>query len=547
MNIERTSFDVQETLFSFTLKRGALREMMLNYAVPHHLRLMIEAKQHVLTIITLSTAILLYLAWRNSKSKRALPLPPGPGFVFGIIPEKSTSKRFQKWNQKYGPIVSVRIGRQLFVILGTRQAAYDLLERRAQIYSSRPASLFLNKYLHKGLSSAFMPYSPQWRLHRRLHTSLLSAQASKVYRHLQDMQSKKLLHDFLSTDDFSETFYQYTSDVMFTLAYGKAQGRDDSDHQRLHQINEMATFILKTASFGTTLLDRFPFLDMFPHFIMKWRRMAENLHYQVKDAYIECCRSGLQSSCWNWSQAAQQRSEAKELPWEEICYSIGELYVAGIHTTKMVLENFIDASLLYPDMVEKAQAEIDFVVGTERLPSFDDMDQLPYVKAIISELLRWRTISTIGVPHTVIQEDNYMGYSIPAGATVVANQFGMNMDDTIFEDPTRFNPDRYIQNPELPVSVFGFGRRSCPGSRLAEGSLFIVISRLLWGYHISSLERTKNLENGSGLTSRKATFRARTPRHQQIIQKEWTDSEIDKSKVSSIIEQNLRSNNVSAR
>ncbi|KAL1852227.1 hypothetical protein Plec18167_006041 [Paecilomyces lecythidis] len=389
-----------------------------------------------------------------------------------------------------------------------------------------------------------MPYGPQWRLHRRLHTSLLSVQASKAYRRLQDMQSKKLLQDFLYTNNFSEVFYQYTSDVMFTLAYGNGQGKDGSDHQRLHRINEMAMFILKTASFGMTLLDRFPFLDMLPHFVMKWRRMAEDLHYQVKGAYIECCRSGLQSSSWNWSHAAQQRSEAKELPWEDICYSIGELYVAGIHTTKMVLENFIEASVLYPDMVDKAQAELDSVVGTDRLPSFDDMDQLPYIKALISELLRWRTISTIGVPHTVIQNDEYMGYFIPAGATVVANQFGMNMDDTIFEEPAKFNPDRYLQNTELPVSAFGFGRRSCPGSRLAEGSLFIVISRLLWGYKISSSKVNKNLLNESSSIPREATIRVRTPRHQQIIEKEWADSKIDKIDVLGDIRRGLQSNNM---
>ncbi|KAJ9373960.1 hypothetical protein DTO282E5_1316 [Paecilomyces variotii] len=496
---------------------------------------------NLLVIISLAAVILLYIVRYGFKSKLPLPLPPGPTFFFGILPEKNIAERFQKWNQRYGPVVSVRIGRQLFIILGTRQAAYDLLERRAPIYSSRPPSLFLDKYLHKGLSSAFMPYGSRWRLHRRLQTSFLSVQASKAYRNLQDIQSKKLLHDFLSTDDFSEVFYRYTSDVMFTLAYGKDEGKDQCDHQRLHQINEMAMFVLQTASFGMTLLDRFPFLDRFPHHIMKRRRMAENLHYKAKDAYTDCCRSALQGSCWNWSHEAQRRSEAKELPWEEVCYSIGELYVAGIHTTKMVLEHFIEPSITHPEMVRKAQEELDSVVGTERLPAFDDMDHLPYIKAVISELLRWRTISTIGVPHTVIEDDEYMGYSIPAGATVVANQFGMNMDEAIFEEPTSFNPDRYFQNPELPVSAFGFGRRSCPGSRLAEASLFIVIARLLWGYQISPAEGDKHLDAASSSTCFMASIRVRSLKHQKIIEKGWVEFEIEKKGISSVIQQNVQS------
>jgi cytochrome P450 len=453
----------------------------------------------------------------------------------GPFPEKDIAKTFQKWNRKYGAIVSAKIGAQQFIILGTRRAAQDLLERRANIYSSRPASKFLDKYLHKGLASAFMPYGAQWRLHRRLNTSLLSERASTAYRDLQDFESKQLLHEFLSTNEFSEAFHSYTANIMFTLVYGKGRGKDDGDHKMLHQINKMASFVLQKASFGTILLDLFPMLDWLPHSFLTWRKKAEELHYKTKEVYTECCNIALGGDCWNWSHEASKRNEAGELPWEDVCYALGELYVAGIHTTKMVLEILIMISILHKDVVQKAQAELDSIVGPERLPSFDDLENLPYIRAIVCELLRWQPISPIGVPHAVTQDDEYLGYRIPAGSTVIANQFGMNMDETIFDNPAVFNPDRYCNNSDLPVSAFGFGRRICPGHRLARSSLLIVTSRLLWGYNITSAQESTDLCNESNPASFKASLRARSPKHEQVIKQEWEASDKDEKRILEVI------------
>ncbi|KAF7591947.1 hypothetical protein BBP40_000855 [Aspergillus hancockii] len=174
-------------------------------------------------IITLSLFVgILVLYCLRSLSTAKLPLPPGPTLLSGPFPEKDIAKTFQKWNRKYGAVVSAKIGAQQFIILGTRRAAQDLLERRASIYSSRPASKFLDKYLHKGLAE----------------------RASIAYRDLQDFESKRLLHEFLYTNDFSEAFHSYTANIMFTLVYGKGRGKEDDDHKMLHQINEMATFVL---------------------------------------------------------------------------------------------------------------------------------------------------------------------------------------------------------------------------------------------------------------------------------------------------------------
>jgi cytochrome P450 len=67
----------------------------------------------------------------------------------------------------------------------------------------------------------------------------------------------------------------------------------------------------------------------------------------------------------------------------------GVAYIAGTDTTGAGVNSFFLAMLLHPDIQAKAQAEIDRVVGSDRLPEFDDAPQMPYVHAVINECLRW--------------------------------------------------------------------------------------------------------------------------------------------------------------
>lgn len=481
----------------------------------------------MLSILTVTLLVL--CSWYFLRPKRRLP--PGPNFISGLIAGNNNFKAFHQWTQQYGPIVSAKIGTRTCIILGSRQVVQDLLEKRGNIYSDRPPSVLLDNYLSKKLGAAFMPYGPEWRLNRRLHSSLLSARVEYSYRPLQDVYSRVLLHEFLGEDDLGK-FHKYTSNVMFTLVYGKGRGRDDDDLRRLEHINEMVAFVLQGASFGTALLELFPVLDRLPYFFMKWRKKAEQLHEKTTDVYTECCNTALGADCRNWChEATQKKDVVNELPWEHLCYALGDLYVAGVHTSQMVMETFVLASVLYPDPVKKAQEELDVVVGTERLPSFDDVDHLPYTNALIVEVLRWKPISPIAVPHAVTQDDEYMGYFIPKGSTVIANQYTINLDECVFEDPTAFKPERHLGNPDPPIAAFGFGRRRCPGERTARSTLYIVISRLLWGYNISAAEGAERPTAESNPGSVNAVFKVRGAEYEKVIEREFQAADQDEKRV----------------
>lgn len=74
---------------------------------------------------------------------------------------------------------------------------------------------------------------------------------------------------------------------------------------------------------------------------------------------------------------------------------------------------------MFPDVQRKAQAELDAVVGPKRLPDPDDLRDLVYIRAVYLETLRWKPVIPTGLPHGVIQDDEYNGYFIPKGTNIL--------------------------------------------------------------------------------------------------------------------------------
>ncbi|KAF2181179.1 cytochrome P450, partial [Zopfia rhizophila CBS 207.26] len=151
-----------------------------------------------------------------------------------------------------------------------------------------------------------------------------------------------------------------------------------------------------------------------------------------------------------------------------------------------------------PGRCKKAHEELDRVVGEGRLPCADDEKDCPYVRAMIKEGLRWRPFSNQGFHHATSKSDTYQGYRIPAGTRIIPNAYSIHQDSTKYPNPDTFIPDRYLSYPHSAPEAanlkdgnardhfgYGAGRRICAGMYVAEASLWIVVSKLLWGFDIS--------------------------------------------------------------
>jgi hypothetical protein len=108
--------------------------------------------------------------------------------------------------------------------------------------------------------------------------------------------------------------------------------------------------------------------------------------------------------------------------------------------------------VLYPDVQSRAQKEIDNMIGRERLPAFADQSSLPFVDAVIKEVLRWNPPSPIGLPPTIhwtislliesivggrrlsTENDVYEGRFIPKSSVILTNIWCVSF----FESPSQF-------------------------------------------------------------------------------------------------------------
>lgn len=75
----------------------------------------------------------------------------------------------------------------------------------------------------------------------------------------------------------------------------------------------------------------------------------------------------------------------------------------------------------FPEVQLKAQRELDTVIGRHQLPSFKDRENLPYINALVKEVLRWHPVVPMNVAHASSQDDVCEGYLIPKGSSILAN------------------------------------------------------------------------------------------------------------------------------
>jgi len=224
--------------------------------------------------------------------------------------------------------------------------------------------------------------------------------------------------------------------------------------------------------------------------------------------------------------------EDKNLPPEEefdLKWSAASLYSGGADTTVSAIYSFFLAMALHPDVMKKAQAEIDTVVGNDRLPTFADREHLPYVNALCKEVFRWNSVTPAGVPHRATQDDTHAGYFIPKGSLVIVNLWKLTHDPRTYADPHTFNPDRFIASEGKTAEVdprslcFGFGRRICPGLHLADASVFISCVMSLAVFDISKYVENGVIvepvhENTTGVISHPKPFRCSIrPRSQKAV------------------------------
>ncbi|KAI1788998.1 cytochrome P450 [Ganoderma leucocontextum] len=443
-----------------------------------------------------------FLVSRLFKKRPLRALPPGPkglpliGSVFDL-PTTHMWLTFADWCKKWGDIMSVNILGQPFVILSSAQYAIDILEKKSAIYSSRGRVPVAGDMVGWSEAMILQPYGQRMRDIRKLFGQVLG-NAKRVERFQQlveDETQQFLVRLSQRTDSLSLEIKKLAGTIIVMIAYGyKSSGDDDLIINTVDKSMEDFGTIFAPGAF---MADAFPFLRHIPDWFpgAGWKKAVAK-HRETFVAMVELpymwvreqmaagtARPSFASALLEGNQDAEKEYLIK--------MTAASLYAGGADTTVVAITNFFLAMTCFPDIQLKAQAEIDAVIGQDRLPSIADKDRLPYLHALMLEILRWMPVAPMGFPHQLIEDDFHAGYFLPKGTLVLVNIWKILHDPALYSDPMTFNPERFLATPDKEAErdprdfAFGFGRRKCPGIFFAEASIFAAIAETLAIYNVS--------------------------------------------------------------
>lgn len=423
---------------------------------------------------------LVLLSIRRTKRSR-LPLPPGPPGepILGhlrIVPTDSPEYAYAAWSKQYdSDVISVNMLGQPVIVLNSVKAAADLLDKRGSNYCDRPRFV-LFEVMGWRATLTFLRWGPRFKLHRRVLQRAFTPTSCLAYRELQETEAHVLLRGLLAKPAAWETILRrFATAIVMAIGFGVKIDSDDDPHI---QMAVDASYALGHggAPAGTPV-DFFPLLRYLPDFLARSRSLKFARDWcwairQIHDAPFAAATSREKSGASDVSfvhsllekQRTGQDQDAQAFTLEDVKGAAGAVFAAGQDTTWSTLVVFILNMVLHPEVQIKAQALIDEVVGSERMPTFADRGRLPYIDYIVQETLRWGPVSPIGVPHRSLEDDEYEGMFIPKNSFVYANARAMTHDERTYNEPDEFNPDRYIPQSEggagepYPIGQFGFGR-----------------------------------------------------------------------------------------
>ncbi|RPD74228.1 cytochrome P450 [Lentinus tigrinus ALCF2SS1-7] len=463
-----------------------------------------------LALSLVAAGLILILLRSRRSSRRRGPLPPGPkplpllGNLLDI-PKDQPWIKYREWAGKYGDIVSLQLpDNQLLVILHSQQAATDLLDKRSATYSDRPKSLVVD-LMGWSWNTPLLPYGEEWRRTRRASWQHFTTKVVSKHHPILLLETHRFLRLLKAEPDRLREHMEFSfAAVILKSMYGIDITPEDPKYvSLLHDALEGPTEGFMAGSF---LVENIPLLRYVPAWVpgagfqkkfARWRRLVGDLlnlpFAEAKQAWLrgEGNHSAVHEMLEAISQADLSEEQAAD---EERVAKIGaaNTYAAGADTTFSTLLSFFMAMAMHPEVQRKAQAELDAVVGLDRLPEYGDRESLPYVNAVCKEALRWQNVVPLGVVHRSMADDEYNGYFLPEGSLILTNVWSILHDPNTYPNPDAFVPERYLKdglpNPDTldPGDVaFGYGRRICLGRHLSDASLFINVASVLHVFNIT--------------------------------------------------------------
>ncbi|EHY53752.1 hypothetical protein HRR83_003968 [Exophiala dermatitidis] len=457
-------------------------------------------------IFLLVTAIQIIKYMRRDRPPPGLKLIPGPrstipyiGRVHDVDPNAPWFA-MKKFCDEYNGIFRSTICGEMHIWVGDQKIAYDLLCKKARIYSSRPMVPAVPGSDSQGQYLPLLAHDDHWRNQRKFaHTVLTQGFNSKYYGYVSH-ECKRFLYKLLvdPKDHFALTD-RFCGRIAARLGYG-------SPASAAAHCKNAGEFIPQISPSGpiTNLL---PFLGGLPEWLNtskrkvrerreKEEKLWKGLMKQVREEMNQGVAPISYARTYFERKEAEGGSRSFGFDDHEAAYAVGMLVTVAIFTIGGPLYCFFLAMVLHPEWQEKVRKEYDEVIG-DRVVEVSDAPNLPILRAAIKECVRWRPPVPLGVPRLLEEDDEWNGYYLPKGAVIHAVDLALARNPELYPDPESYNPDRWL-NKDFPTYKepltehprlmghhgFGMGRRMCPGIEVTEAELLVACGSIIGSFEL---------------------------------------------------------------
>ncbi|KAF8549589.1 cytochrome P450 [Imleria badia] len=458
--------------------------------------------------LVLGSVLILYLGRQALGRRSSYPLPPGPpgipwvGNVIGV----NTSTPWitcAEWAKTYGGLVYSRLLGKEIIILNSEKIAKDLLENRSKNCSDRPY-ISTCEMCGLGFISVFLPYGDRWRSHRRFFHQTFRPNAVHRFLPSQHRKACQLLHRlFDAPEQLDDHVFEYTAAIIMNSTYDyDPVSRKDELIQIVANVLDIVVPVVRPDI--AVMLGAFPWLLYLPSWFpgMSFKKematareyskqyLERPFEYALQKAVIS---SVAPSMVHDALQEMEEKGTSPEQSWmDDLKGASGTAFLAGAETSTAALMTFFLMMVVHQEVQQKVQAEIDSVVGKDRLPTMDDRPSLPFLDAVLREMLRYSPILPLSLPHAAVEDDVYEGFHIPKGAILISNLWSVAMahDESKYPNPHAFIPERFLNDDGslkpngIEHIAYGFGRRMCVGRHFADTSVWSVMAKVLAAFKI---------------------------------------------------------------
>ncbi|GLU10307.1 hypothetical protein SLE2022_271230 [Rubroshorea leprosula] len=379
--------------------------------------------------------------------------------------------------------------------------AKEVLKTHDHDFCSRPPLLSYQKLSHNSLDLALSPYTAYWKEMRKICTIHLfnPSHRAELYSRIQEDEVARIIDKISKSSaaskpiNLSQAMVCLSSAFICRIAFGKRYEDEGTEISRFHGLFAETQAML--VSFFVS--DYFPSMG----WIDRLTGMTSRLEKVSKEMDAFC-----QQLIDDHLDAKREKAEQKDIidvllkimkdpestfgfSFDNIKAILTDVFVAGTSTISAAVIWVMTFLMKHVAIMKKAQDEVRNLAGKKGFVNEGDVQDLPYLKAVVKETFRLQGTAPLLVPRETIRDCNIGEYKIPAKTLVYVNAWAIGRDTEAWgQNVEEFNPERFIgssidyKGQDFGLIPFGSGRRICPGMNMGATMVEFVLANLLYKF-----------------------------------------------------------------